>query len=203
MVAAAGHLPHGQVFAMVLLIATAASLLKAWNGVFMMAVRLLIAMARAGCVPAVFARLHPRFHSPVPAILAAGACNIAGIFLGKGAIEPITDMSAMVLTLTYGLCCWTVLRIRRRGITGSSRARSEPATDGNLLVPGGRWLVWIALIGSALMAACAFLTPFWQQPGFPLEYQLLAAWGLIGFVVWRYALSHPSGPDSPSTPAPL
>ncbi|MEA3177488.1 MAG: hypothetical protein QOI59_1011 [Gammaproteobacteria bacterium] len=203
MVAAAGHLPHGQVFAMVLLIATAVSLLKAWNGVFMMAVRLLIAMARAGCVPAVFARLHPRFHSPVPAILAAGACNIAGIFLGKGAIEPITDMSAMVLTLTYGLCCWTVLRIRRRGITGSSRARSEPTTDGNLLVPGGRWLVWIALIGSALMAACAFLTPFWQQPGFPLEYQLLAAWGLIGFVVGRYALSHPSGPDSPSTPAPL
>jgi hypothetical protein len=33
------YLAHGQLFAMALLMATAASLLKAWNGVFMMAVR--------------------------------------------------------------------------------------------------------------------------------------------------------------------
>jgi APA family basic amino acid/polyamine antiporter len=172
MVAAVRNLPHGQVFALVLLMATAASLLKAWNGVFMMAVRLLVAMARAGCVPSVFARLHPRFQSPAPAVLAAASCNIAGIFLGKGAIEPITDMSAMVLTLTYVMCCWTVLRIRGRDLP---------------LRAAGAAL--IALIGSSLMAACAFLTPFWQQPGFPLEYQLLAAWGLLGFIVWRFVLT--------------
>ena len=116
MVAAVRHLPHGEAFGMVLLIATAASLLKAWNGVFMMAVRLLVAMARAGCVPAVFARLSPT----LPVARASGSrrrrMQHRGIFLGKGAIEPITDMSAMVLTLTYGMCCWTVLRIRRRGL---------------------------------------------------------------------------------------
>ena len=245
-VAAVRNLPHGQAFALALLIATAASLLKAWNGVFMMAVRLLVAMARAECVPAVFARLHPRSHSPVAAILAAGGCTIAGIFLGKGAIGPITDMSAMVLTLTYGMCCWTVLLIRRRGLPvaavstaaglGSAAvggaadaaarvvvgpgAAADPAAGAivglgaaagpaNAVAPtaapargAASWLVWLALIGSALMAACAFLTPFWQQPGFPLEYQLLAAWGLMGFVVWRYALTPPSDPNSPSTPPP-
>lgn len=226
MVAAVRNLPHGEVFAMVLLIATAASLLKAWNGVFMMAVRLLVAMARAGCVPAVFARLHPRFQSPAPAILAAGACNIGGIFLGKGAIEPITDMSAMVLTLTYGMCCWTVLRIRRRGLYAQTggvdripRAVSNPtataiaagheasAAQTSMFDDGGissrkgaaTWLIWLALAGSASMAACAFLTPFWQQPGFPLEYQLLSAWGLMGYIVWRFALTQKSDPDSPNT----
>jgi basic amino acid/polyamine antiporter, APA family len=208
MVAAVRNLPHGEAVAMVLLIATAASLLKAWNGVFMMAVRLLVAMARAGCVPAVFARLHPRFNSPAPAVLAAGACNIGGIFLGKSAIEPITDMSAMVLTLTYGMCCWTVLHIRHRGalVADPAPGVGPAATSGN----GGNsprkgaatWLIWLALAGSALMAACAFLTPFWQQPGFPLEYQLLLAWGLIGYLVWRCALTQQSDPSSPNTREP-
>jgi hypothetical protein len=190
-------------------------------------------------------------------VVAAGACNIAGIFLGKGAIEPITDMSAMVLTLTYGMCCWTVLRIRRKGLpvsaptngrgpivplavfaervpdltssllTGAldvalpveARPRDDAATPvpsagRNDIVDAGAgsavgdlasrkgaatWLVWLALIGSAVMAACAFLTPFWQQPGFPLEYQLLTAWGLLGYIVWRYALTRRSGPGSPNS----
>jgi amino acid transporter len=224
MVAAVRNLPHGQAFATVLLIATAASLLKAWNGVFMMAVRLLVAMARAGCVPTVFARLHPRFQSPAPAVIAAGVCNIGGIFLGKGAIEPITDMSAMVLTLTYGMCCWTVLRIRRRGVhtltaMGDSTVDAGAAIGavaqtanavGGAVNDGGisprkataTWLIWLALIGSSLMAACAFLTPFWQQPGFPLEYQLLTAWGLVGYVVWRFALTPQSGPGSPNSRGP-
>jgi amino acid transporter len=205
----------------------------------------------------VFARLHPRFQSPAPAVLAAGACNIGGIFLGKGAIEPITDMSAMVLTLTYGMCCWTVLRIRRRGFqaqgtaanrnvdahgihlppapaatavtahTGSRKAAVAAihadvtvcaATPGvkasvgssGMFGDGGNsprkgaatWLIWLGLAGSTLMAACAFLTPFWQQPGFPLEYRLLIAWGLMGYIVWRCALTQQSDPDSPNTRAP-
>jgi basic amino acid/polyamine antiporter, APA family len=241
MVAAVRNLPHGEAFAMVLLIATGASLLKAWNGVFMMAVRLLVAMARAGCAPAMFARLHPRFQSPAPAVFAAGACNIGGIFLGKAAIEPITDMSAMVLTLTYGMCCWTVLRIRRRGLyaRGARSSGRSPATVSNptatavashagvgsrpiaaspeaaaartaLFDDGGissrqgaaTWLIWLALAGSTLMAACAFLTPFWQQPGFPLEYQLLIAWGLMGYLVWRFALTRQSDPGSPNIREP-
>jgi APA family basic amino acid/polyamine antiporter len=219
MVDAVRNLPHGEAFALVLLIATAASLLKAWNGVFMMAVRLLVAMARAGCVPAMFARLHPRFQSPAPAVLAAGACNIGGIFLGKSAIEPITDMSAMVLTLTYGMCCWTVLRIRRRGLHANGGAGYAAATGptsaasvgaATVFCAGGvapargaaTWLIWLALAGSGLMAACAFLTPFWQQPGFPLEYQLLLAWGLMGYLVWRFALTQQSDPGSPNTREP-
>ena len=64
------------------------------------------------------------------------------------------------------------------------------------------WLIWLALAGSTLMAACAFLTPFWQQPGFPLEYRLLIAWGLMGYIVWRFALTRQSDPGSPNTREP-
>ncbi|HVW71311.1 MAG TPA: APC family permease [Steroidobacteraceae bacterium] len=176
-VAAVAALPYGNVVTVILLIATAASLFKAWNGVFMMATRLVVAMARAGFVPGALARLHPRYESPALAICAVGSCTVAGVFFGKGAIEPITDMSAMVLTLTYVLCCVTVLRLRRSGTRGPYR------------VPGGEWLIKAGVAGSALMAACAFLAPFGSaRGGVPLEWRLLGVWGLLGCAVWFVGL---------------
>jgi hypothetical protein len=126
------------------------------------------------------------------------------------------------------MCCWTVLRIRRHGlhanaVAGDSafadsvshvgvatRARHADVVGDATLIGDGTairrgaatWLIWLALAGSALMAACAFLTPFWQQPGFPLEYQLLLAWGLLGYLVWRFALTQQSDPSSPNTREP-
>ena len=152
-IAAASALPHGRFFATLLLIATAASLLKAWNGIFMMAARLVVAMARADYVPKKFAALHSRFQSPAAALILIGALNVAGIFFGRGSIEAITDMSAMVLTLTYVLCCVTVLKLRRQGVARHFR------------VPGGAAVVWLATAGAALMAVVAFVSPFWAHPG--------------------------------------
>ncbi len=178
MVAAVATLPHGEIFVTVLLVATAVSLLKAWNGVFMMAVRLMVAMSRAGYIPPVFARLNPRHGSPTAALIFIASLTIGGIFFGKTAIEPITDMCAMVLTLTYVMCCLTVLRLRAR--TGAAP----------FPLPGGSAFAWIGLIGSAAMAAVAFLAPFWQRDGVPLEWELLAAWGLIGIAVWLSRVRH-------------
>jgi amino acid transporter len=178
MIAAAATLPHGDAFVLILLLATAASLVKAWNGVFMMAVRLTVAMARGGYIPQTLARLHPRRGSPAAALIFVGALNIGGIFLGKAAIEPITDMCAMVLTLTYVMCCMTVLRLR---------ARSGVAP---FPLPGGSAFAWIGLFGSIAMTMVAFLAPFWQRGGLPLEWELLGAWGLIGCAVWLSRVRH-------------
>ncbi len=178
MIAAAATLSHGAAVVQVLLIATAMSLIKAWNGVFMMAVRLMVAMARTGYIPAAFARLHPRHGSPAAALAFIVSLNIAGIFAGKAAIEPITDMCAMVLTLTYIMCCLTVLRLRSRG-----GAAPFP-------LPGGSAFAWVGLIGSTAMSVVAFLSPFWQRDGLPLEWQLLGAWGMIGVAVFLWGLRH-------------
>ena len=106
------------------------------------------------------------------------ALNIAGIFIGKAAIEPITDMCAMVLTLTYVMCCLTVLRLRRR-----SGAAPFP-------LPGGSAFAWIGLAGSITMAVVAFLAPYAQRDGLPLEWELLGVWGLIGVAVWWSHVRH-------------
>jgi amino acid transporter len=80
----------------------------------------------------------------------------------------------MVLTLTYVMCCGTVLLLRRR------------ARQTNVTAAGGTTLIWMGLIGAMVMAAVAFISPFWQ-PGhrpLPLEWQLTIAWSVIGCAVW-------------------
>lgn len=172
-VTATAFLPHGHLFVTALLAATVASLFKTWNGIFMMAARLFVAMSRAGFVPARLARLHPRYQSPASALAIVAVLNIGGLFLGKTAVQPIADMSAMMLTLAYLLCCATVLRLRRRGSVGQFR------------VPGGAALIWIGGIGATVMAVAAFASPFWEQPGsIPLEWRLLGVWLLLGACVW-------------------
>jgi basic amino acid/polyamine antiporter, APA family len=172
-VTAAGFLPHGRLFSAALLLATAASLFKTWNGIFMTAARLLVAMARAGFVPIRIAALHPRFQSPARALGVILVFNIGGLFLGKTAIQPIADMAAMMLTLAYVLCCVTVLRLRRRGVAPHFR------------VPGGAMPIWIGGVGASVMAGAALVSPVFAQPGrIPLEWKLLALWSLLGVVVW-------------------
>jgi amino acid transporter len=171
--AAAALHGYGSTLAKALLVATAASLFKAWNGVFMMAARLLVAMGRAGYIPASFAKIHSNYGSPGTALVFIAVCNIGGVFLGRGAVEPIADMCAMMLTMTYLLCCVTVLRLRRL----------EPSV--HFSVPGGTAVVYAGAAGATIMAVTAFVSPFWRQPGtMPLEWRLLGLWSALGLVVW-------------------
>jgi basic amino acid/polyamine antiporter, APA family len=183
MATAAARLPYGEIFKTALLIATAASLLKSWNGMCIMAARLIVSLARCGFVPRRFARLHTHFRSPSVALTLIFLLNGAGIFLGKGAVGPIADMCAMVLTLTYVLCAVTVVRLRRSA-RQDGQARSAWA-----IVP------WVGVVGGLGMAAVAFIAPFYAQPGtLPLEWRLLGAWSLLGFIVWLLWARHvPSG----------
>lgn len=189
--AAARAVPFGRYVAAALLCATAASLLKAWNGVFMMAVRLLLAMARVGLFPGALARLDPRSRSPRLAVLAIGGLNLAGVFLGRGAVEPITDMCAMVLTLTYAMCCAAVLLLRRRERAGGGAPRSD-------------LLVWLGLAGAAVMALAAFVSPFWRgEAGLPLEWRLVIVWSIAGAGFWfafpgRRIAATPAAPLPPA-----
>lgn len=187
---AAESLPAGQVMATALLAAAVASLLKTWNAVFMMAARIILALARQGMMPRAFARIGSRTHAPSSAVLLVGGLNIAGLFLGRGAISALVDMSATSVVLCFLICSIALPILRRR-----SRLPSPYS------VPGGRLTIALAIGGSALMAGAALLTPLLRQHGLPLEYALLAGWAVAGLFFWlffgrkhsRTTLDSPSG----------
>lgn len=170
---AVGTLPYGKTLMTVLLLTAAASLLKTWNGMVIMGARVMVAMARAGALPAAFAQLNRRFGSPANALLVLAILNVVGVFLGRAAIIPILNMCSMTLTLTFVMCCVAVVILRRRH-------REKPEFE----VPGGLATITAGGIGASVMAIAAFVSPILEAKSIPLEYVLLAGWSLAGVLFW-------------------
>jgi amino acid transporter len=150
-----------------LLLAGMASLLKAWNGMTIMAVRLLLAMSRHGFAPRAFAKLSGADRVPAAALCGVSLCSLAGLMFGRAAIDPIIAMASITLGFIYGATCLVALRLRYRG---GARAWAMPAAG---------------LAASAIIALVAIPDPFRHSRGMPAEYGVLAVWLGVGLVYWR------------------
>ena len=74
--------------------------------------RILYSMADRGELPAVFARVHPRFRTPHVAILAYALVGLA--FAAYGSFAANATLAAIVRLVTYGLAAASLLVFRRR-----------------------------------------------------------------------------------------
>jgi len=83
------------------------------TGSVLAAPRLLFSMAQRGELPAVLARIHPRFRTPDVAILVYAAVTLGCALYGSFAWN--ATVSAIVRLVTYGLICAALLVFRRRG----------------------------------------------------------------------------------------
>jgi amino acid transporter len=77
--------------------------------------RILYSMADRGELPAMFARIHPRFRTPHVAILAYSGVGLA--FAAYGSFAANATLAAIVRLVTYGLAAASLLVFRRRVAT--------------------------------------------------------------------------------------
>jgi basic amino acid/polyamine antiporter, APA family len=136
----------GSVGAAVIVVGAAISITGTLNGLVLAAPRLLYGMAEQRQLPALFARTHPRFHTPWLAIALTAACMLAltlsGSFLAAVAMSTITRL------LAYAATCVALPVLRRR----EGREGIAPAM---FRVPGGAWVVGTALLVIAWLVAHA------------------------------------------------
>lgn len=163
---AARSLPMGRMLVTGLLLAGMASLLKTWNAMTIMAVRLLLAMSRHGFAPRIFANLSGANRVPVAALCGVSLCSLAGLSFGRAALDPIIAMASITLGFIYGATCLVAFRLR---LGEGLRAFAMPA---------------LGLAASALIVCIAVPDPFRHSRGLPVEYAILAAWLAIGLVYW-------------------
>ncbi len=173
-VAAFGSLRAGGALTQLILIVAIFSLAKTWNAVVMMASRLILAQAQAGVLPAVFARVDARTQAPRNALLLVTAASVLGILLGRAAIVPIVNMAAICIAMNIVLMLAALLAERRR----------NPHSPG-FSVPAAPLTIPLCLIGAGLMAGFALIQPLWLGHGFPLEWQLIAIWSVLGLGFYR------------------
>ncbi len=107
-------------------------------------------------VPAVFGRMHPRWGSPVAALVTQAAIAAIFIFLGQGGTSvrgayDVLVSSTVVITLVPFLFLF-----------GSAlKFHAAPATATTIRIPGGRWTVAVAaLIGLATTISAIIFAGF-------------------------------------------
>jgi amino acid transporter len=149
--------------------------LTAWNALLLAGSRVLFAMGRAGLSAGAFARVHPRFRTPSFAVAFVSVISIAVLFLGRGFITPLVNVSSACFSLTYLVTCLTLIRLRR----------VEPGTERPYRAPGGAGMAWIASLVSLAILAVTLVQP-WLAAGdrIPPEWITLGGWAGLGLVFW-------------------
>jgi amino acid transporter len=131
--------------------------------------RLLFAMAERGELPAVLGRVHPRFRTPVVAIVVYAVISLALALYGRlqpeGGFQWNAIVSAIIRLVTYGLTCVALLVFRRRAQVVAAPAFRAPA--------GG-------VVATLAAAFCLWLlvTRNWTYTG------LLLAVMAVGLLLW-------------------
>lgn len=183
--AEAGARVYGEVGGTVLLLTGLAGIVTTWNAMIVGASRAIYAMAIAGMLPSFLGRLHTRHHTPVNAILLAGALSLLSPLFGRPALVWLVDAGGLGIVVAYVFVAWSFLVLRSK----------EPDLPRPYRVPFGRFTGWLALL---LSSALIFL----YLPGspaalvWPQEWGIVAAWSVLGLLL--YFLKDGKGPPSGS-----
>ncbi len=164
-------IPSAPWLADMVIVIAIASLLKTWNVIFIIGARLVVALARDGFLPPVFARLNAR-SAPSLAVAIFAAVAALAVLLGPGAIMPILNLCAMCLAVTFVLLLIVLLKERAAG-------GAEP----EFRVPGNALPIVIALLLVVTMGSAAAVMPLLRAKGMPIEWLLMAGWAAVGLVL--------------------
>ncbi|MBJ7464458.1 MAG: APC family permease [Mycolicibacterium sp.] len=167
-----GAMFGNDVMAKLLIAGGIAGILTSWNSLLLGASRLMYSMARSGMLPAWFGTLHPRFRTPINALLFIGGLSFIAPFLGEAMLVWLVDSGSPSIVIAYLLVSVVFLVLRRR----------EPQMDRPLRV-GGKGKGGL-LIGGAAVVLCTGLLSLYL-PGMPafLDVQpwiLFGAWWILG-----------------------
>ena len=97
-----------------LVLAGLLGIVTSWNAFFIGATRLIFAMSRARMLPAVFSRLHPRYDSPVAAILLMTPPAMMAPLLGRPALVWLVDAGSAAGVVGYIFVAASFLAIHRK-----------------------------------------------------------------------------------------
>jgi ethanolamine permease len=152
-------------------------LVASFHGIIMAYARQIYALARAGYLPAVLARLHPRFRTPHLSTIAGGIIGVAAIWSdrfislgGQALTASIVTMSVFGALVMYIMSMASLFRLRR----------IAPDLDRPWRAPFYPWFPGLALG----LASAALLAMIWFNPGmFALFGGVMAV--AVGITLWR------------------
>ncbi len=140
-------------------------------------------------LPPVFGRMHPRWGSPVAALLTQAGIAAVFIFLGqggssvKGAYDILVSSTVLITMLPFMLLFASAIKLD-----------AEPPPPGAVRIPGGRWTIAVfALVGLATTVVAAVLAVFPADDDPDKVLSVLKIFGLTALVVGSGAAVYLAG----------
>ncbi|RRD35243.1 APC family permease [Leucobacter sp. OH2974_COT-288] len=157
---ALGALFNGNTLMPTIMVAAGiAGIITSWNSLQMGASRLLYSLARGGMLPAWLGKVHPKYKTPVNALLLLGAFATLAPFFGRPALIWVVDAGSPMIVIAYLLVMISFVVLRKR----------EPEMPRPLRVGGSGNFGLI--IGYAAIAVAVFLVALYI-PGMPAGSQI-------------------------------
>ena len=159
-----------------LILAGIGGIITSWNAFLIGGSRAVFAMAQARMLPAFLGRMHPRYNTPVNAILLIGAFSVVAPFFGRKALVWLVEAGGLGIVVAYASVALSFLILRVR----------EPGMKRPFRVAGGMAVGYGALILSS--AIILLYMPF--SPAalvWPYEWGIVGVWSAIGVVLYLWA----------------
>jgi amino acid transporter len=164
-----------------LVLAGIGGIITSWNAFLVGGSRAVYAMAHAHMLPAFLGKMHPKYNTPVNAILMVGALSVIAPLFGRRTLVWLVDAGGLGIVIAYAMVAASFVVLRKR----------EPEMDRPFKVANGMWVGYAALI---LAVGIALL----YMPGspaalvWPYEWAIAGGWALLGlgFYLWARTV-HP------------
>ncbi len=148
-------------------------ILTSWNAFFIGASRLLFAMARGGMLPPVFAKLHPRYESPVAVIVLLTAISSLAPFFGRQVLVWLVDAGGLATVLGYFLVTLSFLRLRKQ----------HPELERPYKTPAPKLVGSLALVTTVLFILL-YLPGSPSALIWPQEWLIVLVWTALGIAFY-------------------
>lgn len=153
-----------------------AGILTTWNSLLIGASRMIYSLSRTGMLPRSLSRLHPKYKTPVNALLLLGVISSIAPFFGTALLDWMVESGSPMIVITYMLVAVSFLILRRR----------EPHMERPLRVGGpGRggevigWIAFVLTIGLLVLYLPGMPAQLGWQP-----WVIFLAWWLAGAVFY-------------------
>jgi len=169
----------------ILVLAGIGGIITSWNSFMVGGSRAIFAMAHARMLPSFLAKLHPKYNTPVNAILMIGALSAIAPFFGRKSMVWLVNAGGLGIVAAYATVALSFIVLRK----------NEPEMDRPFKVANGMFVGYASLILSLGIIAL-------YMPGspaalvWPYEWVMVGGWGLLGLMFYLWARTVHAGESS-------
>lgn len=158
-----------KAMAKVLLIGGMCGIITSWNSFLIGGSRAIYSMAEFYMIPHMFARLHPKYQTPVNALILVGGLSVISPFFGRSMLVWISDTASFACCLAYCMVALSFVVLRKK----------EPAMKRPYQIRHYKLVGILAVVMSGIMVVM-YLLPGSGYTLLTQEWGIAVGWALLG-----------------------